>query len=137
MLTSKAWRPKRTQGAGKKHELLLGLLVALGIFFASVTVLALLVSRRGMELEQSGTVGRLLYAAAILAGCFLTARRARNAKLLWAAVPAAAACVLVLGTVYAMPGTPNGSVGGLLAWTAAAWLVGSLLGARIKKHGYG
>lgn len=137
MHTSKSWHGKKGSGGGKRHNLIVGLLTAIGIFAVSVTVVALQVSRGNMQMEKSGLIGKLLYGSAIFAGCFLTARRSAQAKLLWASITGLTVCVLFLGVAYAVPGVNWISLGGLLGITGVAMLLGGVAGSRKKRTSYG
>lgn len=136
MRTFKPFRGTKGRGAGKRHNLFFGLLTAMGILAAAVTLAALLVSGEKMSLERCWLIGKLLYGAAVFAGCWTTARRSSQAKLLWSALTGILACALVLGAVYALPGENAVSVGSLLGLTAAAWLAGGFAGTRKRKNCY-
>lgn len=133
---SQNWAAARRSGTKRGKGLLLGLLTAFGILTAAITLTALLVAQNKIGLQQGAEAARLCYGAAALTGCFLTARKSKEKKLLRATGAAGLFCVAVLGIRFALAGPVEGSLGSFLGITAAAWLLGSFLGAGKKRNGY-
>lgn len=136
MKQSDIWRPQKGRGGPGGNGLLIGLLTALGIILLSVTLSALLIAKETVKLEESGIMAKASYCAAVLLGSLLTARKAKQAKLLWSSLTAALVAGLTLGMVFAMPNVKANGVGTMLALTAGGWLIGSFFGVRKKKDGY-
>lgn len=124
-------------GRGKRHGLLYGLIVSIGIFLTAVTGIALLVSNSKLGEGESSLIAGFFYGAAVFAGCYLTVCRSTGSKLLQSAIIAIACLILLIGSIYATPGTHDASVGRLFGITAAAWLGSGLLGTRKKRNGFG
>ena len=133
---TKKWNAKKGSGRLRCSGLPLGLLAAIGILFAAITMMALLISKNKMQIENSAGIVKLIYAAAIFSGCFLTTRKAKQKKMLLAAMTLALFCVVVLGSIFAFPTAPASSVGAFLGISAAAGMLGAFLGARRKRRSY-
>lgn len=112
------------------------MLTAAGILTAAITLTALLVAQNKISLQRGAELARLCYGAAALTGCFLTARKSKERKLLQAAGTAGLFCLTVLGFRFALAGPVECSLGSFLGITAAAWLLGSFLGTGKKRKGY-
>ena len=132
---SKPWIPKRgSRGGGS--GLLPGILTSLAILLAAITAVTLLISNNTLALEQSERLSGIVYAVAVAAGCFLTARRAEKRKLICAAVTAVVILALLVGIHFAARNAEPVSGGRMLFITACAWLVGGFLGNKKKRTGY-
>ena len=132
---SEVWGAKKGRHSCRR-VLLPGVWMAVLILGLTITLAALLISENKIKLERGVSAVNLLYAAAILAGCFLTAKRAKQGKLLWAGLTAALSGLIVLAVSFTMPEFSAGGLGRMLAVTVLAWLSGGLLGARKKRNGY-
>ena len=121
---------------GRRTGLGLGLLTALGLLAATLSLGALLISRGSVSIDAAGGLAKGFYALALTAGCWLTARRARAGKLLWAG----ALAVLLFGAAtlpaLALTEGAEANLGPLLLITLGGLLLGGLLGARKKRSGY-
>jgi len=133
---TKKWNAKKGSGTPQYSGLLFGSFVAIGILFAAITMMALLISKNKMQIENSAGIVKLVYAAAIFFGCFLTTRKAKQKKMLLAAMTLVLFCVVVLGSICAFPAAPASSVGAFLGVSAAAGMLGAFLGARRKRRSY-
>ena len=133
----KSWTAGPGSGGRRKHILLYSILTGIAILAAALSVAALLISGNKIKIEQCGLLANSLYGFSVCAACFLTARRSAQGKLLWSGLTALALCGITLGVIFSLPEASADALGRMLGITAAAWLIGGLVGARKKKHGYG
>ena len=120
----------------KKSGLLWGLLTSLAILMLATTGITLLISNNSLDISKSAIPLKALYGAAVFAGCFLTARKSMQGKLVWAALTGALTGIILLVILFALSDAAPASAGGLLGVTVAAWLIGGFLGARRKRNRY-
>lgn len=113
-----------------------GIVTGLCILVASITAAAMLIAKNNIGIEQSGTIAGISYAASVAAGCFLTARRAAQRKLIYGAVTALVLFTVILGLRFSLLNTKTAAIGRMLGITAAACLAGGYLGSRKKRTGY-
>lgn len=132
------YRTARNGRGGERKILrcLSGFPAALMILLAASLAAACLVEKGVVSAGKSGIAGKLCFAAASLAGCWIAARKAQK-KLLYAAMTGCGLLILMsLGAAAA------GEWGELRLWTplaitAASILIGAVLGAKRRGNGYG
>ena len=128
--------PPRGSGRRKQNCLLYGLIVSVGIFLTAVTGIVFLISNNKMELASCGLSVAIIYGAAVFAGCYYTGHRSIGSKLLQSGLCASICCILLIGSLYGIPGKHELSVGRMIVITAAAWLSSGMLCVRKKRNRY-
>ena len=129
-----AYKNPKTGGSG--IGLISGLAAALGILLLSVSLITLLIMKGSIKPERITILSKIQYVLAIIGGCLITAKKARSAKLLWAALTGCIICAIVLGTTGVICDFKGIQAGLPLVMTVISILIGGMIGAREKRVRY-
>ena len=115
----------------------LGALVAIGIYLTGVSVSAFFAHRGMLPLSMLEIIAKVVYALAVLSGCWLAAKRAEKRKLLCAGAVGALSFLLLVAICEAAGGSASANLGLTGGLTVGAILAGGVLGTRQKQFRYG
>ena len=135
-MRQRTWKPTGKGRSAFPGVLLPGLLTALGALALLLAGTAAVILRGTLPPEGAVLPARVCYTAAAAVGCWLTARRARAGKLLWAALTGLGIFILAAGAGLACTDGSETNLIPLMVLTALSVLAGGLLGARQRRRGY-
>lgn len=127
---------KRFTGGGKLSPVLIGISVFVLAMAVLLCACAIAAGKGSLPPAFFSTAARIAYGAAISAGAFLCAKRAKRAKLLWAALTGGLCLGTVLGLISIFSSNGLGQPAALIGISLGGVILGGILGAKRYQNGY-